>query len=80
MSREEVMKKLNEIFCDLFDDDDIVLTDATTADDIDEWDSLEQINIINECETVFKIRFNMQEVTSLKNVGEMVDMITAKLQ
>ncbi len=80
MSREEVMKKLNEIFCDLFDDDDIVLTDATTADDIDEWDSLEQINIINECETVFNIRFNMQEVTSLKNVGEMVDIITAKLQ
>ncbi len=80
MKREDVFKKLNEIFCDLFDDDSIVLEDGTTADDIDDWDSLEQINIINMCEKEFSVKFNMQEVTSLKNVGEMVDMICAKLQ
>ncbi len=79
MNREEVLKKLNEIFCEIFDDEDIVITDATTADDIDDWDSLEQINIINECETVFGVRFNMKEVSTLKNVGEMVDMICGKL-
>ena len=80
MSREEVYDKLNEIFRDVFDDDSIQLTDATTADDIDDWDSLEQITIINGCEKKFNVKFNMMEVTSLHNVGEMVDMICSKLE
>ncbi len=80
MSREEVYDKLNEIFRDVFDDDSIQLTDATTADDIEDWDSLEQITIINGCEKKFNVKFNMMEVTSLHNVGEMVDMICSKLQ
>ncbi len=80
MTREDVYKKLNEIFCDIFDDESIVLSDDTTADDIEDWDSLEQINIINHCETEFGIKFNMKEVTSLKNVGEMVNIILEKLQ
>ncbi len=80
MTREDVYKKLNEIFCDIFDDESIVLSDDTTADDIEDWDSLEQINIINQCEAEFGIKFNMKEVTSLKNVGEMVNIILEKLQ
>ncbi len=80
MSREDVLKKLNEVFCDIFDDDDIIISDATTADDIEDWDSLEQINILNTCEKEFSIKFNMKEVASLKNVGEMVDIILSKLQ
>ena len=46
MTREEVMKKLNEIFCNVFDDETIVLKDETNAEDIEDWDSLEQINLI----------------------------------
>ena len=80
MTREDVYKKLNEIFCDIFDDESIVLSDDTTADDIEDWDALEQINIINQCEAEFGIKFNMKEVTSLKNVGEMVNIILEKLQ
>lgn len=46
MSREEVFEKLNEVFRDVFDDEEITVTDATTADDIEEWDSLEHINLL----------------------------------
>ncbi len=80
MTREDVFKKLNEIFIDIFDDESIILSNDTTADDIEDWDSLEQINIINQCESEFGIKFNMKEVTALKNVGEMVDIILVKLQ
>ena len=80
MSHEAILKKLNEIFCDVFDDESIVIGRETTADDIEDWDSLEQINIINICEKEFGVKFNMKEVSALKNVGEMVDIISSKLQ
>ncbi len=79
MTREQVFKDLTEIFWDVFDDEDIVLTDATTADDIEDWDSLEQINLVVACEKKFNIKFDMKEIQNLKNVGEMVDTILAKL-
>ena len=49
MSREEVFEKLNEVFRDVFDDEEITVSDATTADDIEEWDSLEHINLLAGC-------------------------------
>ncbi len=79
MTREEVFKDLTEIFWDVFDDEDIELTDDTTADDIEDWDSLEQINLIVACEKHFKVKFDMAEIQKLKNVGEMVDTIMAKV-
>lgn len=79
MSREEVFEKLNEVFRDVFDDEDIVVTDTTTAKDIDDWDSLEHINLIVAIENKFKIKFKMNEVTGLKNVGEMVDVILGRI-
>lgn len=79
MSREEVFAKLNEVFCDVFDDDDITVTDATTADDIEDWDSLEHINLLAAVEQEFGMKFNMGQVVSMKNVGEMADIIIAKL-
>ena len=63
MTREEVMKTLNEIFCDVFDDDSIVLTDETNSSDIDDWDSLEQINLIVNIENEFGMVFDMAEVS-----------------
>ena len=71
MTREEVMKTLNEIFCNVFDDDTIVLTDKTNANDIEDWDSLEQINLIVNIENEFGMMFDMAEVSDLANVGEM---------
>jgi len=79
MTRDEVMAALNEIFIDIFDDDDIVLSDETTSADIEYWDSLEQINIIMACERKWGVKFDIEEIAKMKNVGEMVDMITEKV-
>lgn len=79
MSREEVFEKLNEVFRDVFDDESIVVTDATTANDIEDWDSLEHINLIVAIENKFQMKFKMNEVTGLKNVGEMADVILGRM-
>ena len=75
MTREEVFAKLTEVFHDVFDDDSIVLSDSTTSNDVEDWDSLEHINLVNAVEKKFSVKFNMGEVNSMKNVGEMVDVI-----
>ncbi len=79
MTREEVYEKINEVFRDVFEDDDITVNDATTADDIDDWDSLEHINLMNAIEQEFGIKFTMGQIVSMKNVGEMVDIVMSKL-
>ncbi len=75
MNREQVKAKLTEVFRDVFDDDEIVLTDATSAKDIEDWDSLEHINLIAAVEKAFRMRFTMREVSGMKNVGEMLDIL-----
>ena len=79
MTREEVFEKMNEVFRDVFEDDDITVTDTTTAADIEDWDSLEHINLVNAMEQEFGIKFNMGQIVSMKNVGEMVTIIEGKL-
>lgn len=78
MTHEEIMAKLNEIFQDVFDDDSLVIKDQTTANDIDDWDSLEHINLIEAVEKEFGIKFRMQEVSSMKNVGEMAEIVSER--
>lgn len=75
MTREEAYAKLNEVFQDVFDDDTITVQDDTTAADIEDWDSLEHINLIVAVESAFQIKFNMGEVNAMKNVGGMMDII-----
>lgn len=75
MNREDVLAKLTEVFRDVFDDEEIELSDKTTADDIEAWDSLEHISLIAAVEKAFKMRFTMREVSGMKNVGEMVDIL-----
>lgn len=79
MTREEIFKGLNEVFRDVFDDDTIVVVDTTTADDIEDWDSLEHINLIVAIEKRFGMKFMMGEVTTMKDVGEMVDIILTRV-
>lgn len=79
MNREEVFVKLTEIFQEYFDDDTIVLSESTTADDIEDWDSLEHINLIVTIEKQFHMKFSMGEVTTMKNVGEMVSIILDRI-
>lgn len=75
MTRETVYERLNEVFQDVFDDETITVQDSTTADDIEDWDSLEHINLIVAVEKCFGMKFTMGEVTGMKNVGAMVDII-----
>lgn len=79
MSKEEIFVKLNEVFRDVFDDESITVTETTTADDIEEWDSLEHINLLAAVEQEFGMKFNMGQVVSMKNVGEMADIIMGQI-
>ncbi len=79
MTREEVFEKLNQVFRDVFDDDEIQVDDNTTSGDIEDWDSLEHINLIVAVEKKFGMKFNMGEVTTMKNVGEMADIILQRI-
>ena len=78
MERIEIFEKLNEIFVDVLDLDEVELTDETSANDIEEWDSLSHIQLIVAIEKEFKVKFTSKEIMSWKNVGEMVDCILSK--
>ena len=78
MSREEVFAALDEVFQDEFDDDTLHVTDSTTADDIEDWDSLNHITLIAAVEDEFGLTFTMGEVSGMKNVGEMAEIIKAR--
>ena len=79
MSREEIYERLNEVFQDVFDDDSITVNENTTSDDIEDWDSLEHINLVSAVEKEFGVKFTMGQVVTMKNVGEMVDIILAAI-
>ena len=78
MTRDAIYEKLTVIFRDIFDDEDIEINDNTTARDIEDWDSLEQINLLVAMEKEFGIKIPLAEVSKLENVGQMVDLV-AKL-
>jgi acyl carrier protein len=75
MTREEMFESVNEVFRDVFDDDGIIVGETTTAGDIEDWDSLEHINLILALEKMFGMKFTMGEVTGMKDVGAMVDIL-----
>ncbi|MCQ2518986.1 MAG: acyl carrier protein [Lachnospiraceae bacterium] len=75
MTREEAFERLTEVFREVFDDDTIEIDDNTTADDIDDWDSFEHINLVVAVEEEFNFKIPMGKTVTMKNVGEMVDLI-----
>ena len=75
MTREEVYERLNKVFREVFDDETILVNDSTTAEDIEDWDSFEHINLVVAIETEFSFKIPMGKVVTMKNVGEMVDII-----
>ena len=79
MNEAEVFAKLNKVFQKVFDDKSIRVTRATTAKDIEDWDSMEHITLIGAVEKEFGMRFKMKEVSSMKNVGEMADIIMSRV-
>lgn len=79
MIREEIYERLTTVFRDFFDDDTIEISDNTTAEDIDEWDSYEHVNLIISVEEEFGIKIPMSKVSDMQNVGEMVSIIMEQL-
>ncbi len=80
MTRDEVFEEVRKIFRDNFDDDDLVIVDETNSSDIEDWDSIEHINLVIAMEKKFDLKFNIREVGKLANVGEMVDLIVSMLE
>jgi len=79
MTRDEIKDKLTLILRDVFDEDGLVATDAMTSDDVDEWDSTNHVRLMVAVEAEFGIRFETDEITAPENVGEIIDLIQAKL-
>ena len=76
--RGRIVRALHDVFVYVFDDDDIQIREDLTAHDIDEWDSLSHITLVVAIESRFGIKFKTSELSGLKNVGEMIDLIDAK--
>ncbi|HJV65053.1 MAG TPA: acyl carrier protein [Geomonas sp.] len=75
----DILQELTPIFREVFDDDSIVLTRETTANDIDAWDSLTHMNMVMAVEVRFGIRFALGELPALRNVGDLADLVLKKL-
>jgi acyl carrier protein len=78
MERTEILKQINMIFIDSLDNEDVVIEEVTTANDVEEWDSLTHIQLVVAIEKHFKIRFTSKEIQSWANVGEMINCIQSK--
>lgn len=75
----DILKELEIIFQDVFDDDSIKLSESTNANDIEDWDSLMQVRLIVAIEKNFSVKFTLDEVQALNNVGDMVKLIQSKI-
>jgi acyl carrier protein len=78
MDKPEILAQLSAIMREVLDDPDLRLTPATTADDVEGWDSMSNITFVVEVERRFGIKFNTAEIEEMRNVGDMIDMIVAK--
>lgn len=78
MEKNQILEEVQKIFREVLDNEELVLVNETTADDIEEWDSLTHIQLIVSIEKHFKIKFTSKEILSWQNIGEMVDCIATK--
>ena len=76
---EKLLDVISKIFIDVFDDDSLIINRNTNADVIDDWDSLANINLVVAMEKEFNIKFNINEIEGLEDVGDMIDLIEKKL-
>ena len=79
MTKEEVLEQVSNIIRDVLDQPDLPITFDTTADDVEDWDSFNHINIVVATENNFRVKINTAEVEELKNVGELVDLVLRKM-
>ncbi len=74
-----VLEKIQPVFRDIFDDEELTVTETTVAADVEDWDSFAQMQIIMGIESIFGIKFSTDEVTSFKNVGDMVKAVEKRI-
>jgi acyl carrier protein len=79
MNTEQIYSQLTDVFHEVFEDQSIIPTPEMTAGEVEEWDSLNHINLIVAIEARFKIKFKTAELESLRNVGHLVEIIQRKL-
>jgi acyl carrier protein len=80
MTRKELFDGVQDIFRDIFDEDDMIIEDKTSSDDVEGWDSFNHMNLVNAIEKEFEIRFALGELMALKDVGTMIDLMEEKLK
>ncbi len=76
---DPILEQLTPIFQDVLDQPDLVITRQSDASTVEDWDSLAHVNLVTAIERRFKVRFALGELQELKNVGDMIDLIKAKL-
>ncbi len=76
----DTLTQLQDVFRRIFEDDALTISRATTAQDVEAWDSVQNVTLMLEVETVFKVRFSTSEMAYLKDVGDLVDLIEKKQQ
>lgn len=75
MDKEQIKEKVQEVFREVFDDDCLIISDETSAKDVENWDSLSHLTMINEIECTFGIRIKMKDALNMKNTGELISVI-----
>ena len=78
MQNDEIKSRLTPIFRDVFDDEALVVSEGMTAEDVAAWDSLSHLNMIVAVEKAFGVKFSVRDVRSLKNVGELIELVKKK--
>lgn len=79
MTRDDIFHAVQQIFQDIFDDENLIINNSTNSKDIEDWDSLNHINLVTAIEKEFNIKFALGELEDLKDVGAMIDLMVAKL-
>ena len=80
MTKQILLVRINEIFRDIFDDEELEIQYSTNSSDIEDWDSLNHINLVVAIESEFNIKFDLEELSNLKNVGAMIELIIIKME
>jgi acyl carrier protein len=79
MTKDEILDSVSIIIREVLDLPDLDITEQTSAKDVDEWDSMTHIQLISTIEDRYKVRFALGELQSLKNVGDMIQLIQKKI-
>lgn len=79
MEKKNLWEKVTEICQDVFEDDELAINEATTAADVENWDSLTHLSLIHEIESQFKVKFTMGEIQGFQNMGELMDTLEKRV-